>query len=94
MMQKPELKTISYIDYSEASFWISHLLGYNIDISYINFEENGPDFWGYLCDKCEIHNGGFICIDKYLLESSRDIIKTIVQKFIDEFGDVRYRTDW
>jgi hypothetical protein len=53
------------------------------------------DWWHFLCDHQEIHNGGSTYIGSGLLEQGEPWQNEITQKFIDEFGDdAEFWTNW
>jgi len=57
-----------------------------------NWEEiEYRDFWHFLCDKQEVHNG----CDIWMLDEGDEPWQTeIVNCFLDEFGDGPYRVNW
>lgn len=53
------------------------------------------DYWHFLGDRCDIHNGGAMWIYRELLEDSKPWQAEITQAFIDEFGDgCMFWTEW
>lgn len=102
-MNKPTPYVKEAIDYGEAAKWVGDKLGYDIrDVNscsdYDFADPNRPkylDYWHYIINNQEVHNGGTIYIDKYMLEFGEDWQNKITQCFIDEFGDEQeYWTDW
>ena len=53
------------------------------------------DYWHFLVDRCDVHNGGTVTIDTDLLEGCEPWQADITQAFIDEFGDeCEYWVKW
>ena len=84
IIAKPELYTLKYYDYYECAAFISQKLGYDID---------KHDYWGLLCDLCDVSNGGYITLpdeDKGTEEQQK-----ITKAFNEEFGEIiDYLTSW
>lgn len=85
-MNKPELQTRSYYDYTDCASFINKK--YNI---------SDDDFWYYQSDYQ--HNGSYFSINKYTLEDLKDSKKLLATPFakamIEEFGeDAEYYVEW
>lgn len=53
------------------------------------------DYWHFLTERCDIHNGGIVMIGLDLLESCEPWQADITQAFITEFGDeCEYWVEW
>lgn len=85
-MNKPELQTRSYYDYTDCASFINEK--YNI---------SDNDFWCHQSDYQ--HNGSYFSINKYTLEDLKDYKKLLAIPFakamIEEFGeDAEYYVEW
>ena len=98
-MDKPIKKVIEYIDWNEAVAYLEEK--YKFDLR--DYEGNNTadqDFWHFLCDMCEINNGGFIYFnDNYIDDCKEDWQKTIMGYILSEFGEglrkeCKFKTDW
>ena len=53
------------------------------------------DYWHFLIDHCDIHNGGSFIIYSWLLDDCEPWQEAITQAFLDHFGDeCEFWTDW
>jgi hypothetical protein len=103
-MKKPRLKSRKSYDYNECAEYIAHKLGVKDIRDFAGrwngdkFNESKPyqDFWHFLYNHCEIHNGGEMympCLDD--LNLIEDWQYKILQAFQDEFGeDAVYWVEW
>lgn len=94
-MEKPKLKNKSSYDWNKAVEYIEKK--YNIDIrDYAGKFKNGKmrdvkylDFWHFMIDMFDIHNGCFITLsDDYIIDNEKiePWQKEINDIFLDEFG--------
>ncbi len=102
MKQKPELQSRGAYEYSDCVEWVEQKLGYDIrnvlnSHSPENIKKNIEyrDWWHFLIDYEDVHNGCYIMIRRDLMEYGNDWQNEITQKFLDEFGeDAEYWVDW
>lgn len=101
-MDKPEKETAESYDYSQCEKWVAKKLGIR-DLRDVanrfgpkpNKDAEYQDFWHFLIDSQEIHNGCFIHIDTHYLEESPDWVKPILKMFAQEFGETtQYWVSW
>lgn len=99
-MQKPQPKTIERLDYLECVAYIEEKLGYelrdtlgkfklnNFDKSIQSFDKSIEyrDFWHFIIDNCEIHNGCEIYMP-LVCEDNQPWQNEILKAFHDEFGE-------
>jgi len=108
-MKKPAKKVKEYYDYSKCADYIAHKLGIedlnDIDNSHRDPAAEYKNFWHFLVDQKEIHNGMFVDFrywednlpndvlpEKYQIKPWQD---RIVRAFIEEFGeDAEYWVWW
>ena len=93
-------KVIEALDYSECTQEVQNILGYDIRDVNGRFKKDGNrmaeyrDWWHYLIEQQEVHNGCLIWIGSEMLgaEPWQD---EITQCFIDTFGDdQQYWVEW
>ncbi len=87
--------------YAECEKWIGEKLGYDIrdtlgSMELVSREEcEYRDYWHFLCDQMEVHNGSEITIGSDLLGCGTDWQDEITRAFIAEFGDgAEYWVEW
>lgn len=94
-MQKPTKKEYAYYPYNECAKYIEHLMGIK-DIRdvdgkfYGNEAAEYKDFWHFLLDKKDIHNGCAIQICMEDADGAEDWQREIVELFVKEFGEGAY----
>jgi len=99
-MKKPKAQKIERLDYDECQKYISHKLGYNLRDTLGMFKgkkHNSKveyrDFWHFLCDHCEIHNGSEFYMPTSD-EATEEWQKPILEAFNEEFGEGPYWVWW
>ncbi len=99
-LEKPEKTTESYHDYHKCRDYLQAKFGYD-ERDYMGKFRKGKgkitgergevpylDFWRWVIDNYEIHNGCFVTFDRDALnEIDQDWIKTIYKNYLDEFAD-------
>ena len=106
-MEKPQKKTKEYYDYYECCRYLEKKYEYQ-ERDYLGKFKNGKcddnieylDFWHWVIDHYEIHNGCFItfCEDAMDYTEEEEWIKTIygyyIEEFADENGDLEMYVSW
>jgi len=98
--QKPEQRTIKYFDYSDILRYIEEK--YKL-ITYI--PEENKDFWRWLIDTYDVHNGcyiNFAVTEKAIEEMDiPDYVKEVIaliekefENYIDEYGRICFHIWW
>lgn len=95
-MKKPIQRTKKYYDYHDCSEYLQDKHKYN-ERDYAgkfskrnDVDKDTPylDFWHWVIDRHEIHNGCFLTFSKEELdEIDEDWVKTIYSYYIEEFAD-------
>ena len=93
-MKKPIPKTKTSYNYNECLDYIKTKYGYDPD-NFANCKFTGkPDdppfqnFWGYLCECMEIHNGCYIYFNTFWMDNApEEWQKKIFKDFLTEFGE-------
>ena len=107
-MNKPELKCVDMaINWREAREWIRHKTGRDIRDWLGKFGPDGKefhkeipyrDFWNWITDHCDIHNGCLFSLRSEHLENCQGDeawAAEVLNMFIAEFGDgTKYWTEW
>jgi|GEM_PF-2422786 len=103
-MKKPEPRKIERLDYSECEEYIAWKLGIknlrnvagkSYDPKSPDYKKPYQDFWHFIVNYYDVHNGSTFTIFSEMLENAKDWQKTIIQAFIDEFGDnAEYWVEW
>jgi hypothetical protein len=105
-MTKPKMKARESFDYHECADYIEAKLGYDLRDTLGKFDPKNSsnyenieyrDFWHFICDHCEIHNG----CEFYMPEPNSEDYKyakdwqdEILIAFWDEFGEGPYYVSW
>lgn len=91
-MEKPSKRVIvEAFDWSECTNFIEKK--YNIKThDYAGKYRGNPDapyqdFWHFICHTNDIHNGGMLYLDSYLMDGAEDWQKQILQLYFDEFKE-------
>lgn len=95
-LKKPKKQTHRYYDYHECRDYLQKKFGYD-ERDYAKIYNNGKydkdieclDFWYWLCEHSEIHNGCFVYFSKENLDDldGDEWVKEIYGHYIDEFAD-------
>lgn len=94
MLDKPKKKSRSYYDYIQCRDYLQAKYNY-LERDYAGKFANGKlngkpylDFWHWVLDNHEVHNGCEILFSKEELETiEKPWVKEIYQRYIDEFAD-------
>lgn len=108
-MQKPKKHKKEYYDYNECRDYLQEKYGYD-ERDYlgmftgktVNDNVEYQDFWHWVCDNYEIHNGCCITFDMELLKEKdiyikpwqKEILKHYLEEFADENGKVELYVWW
>lgn len=99
-MKKPKPKIIKRLDYHECKDYIEEKLGYKLRDTLGKFSTKDGynssieyrDFWHFLVDKCNIHNGCQIWMPEP--ECGNEWQRPILEAFHEEFGEGPYWVSW
>ena len=99
MKSKPEQKTRVAYHYNECRDWLQEQYGYD-ERDYAGkwswatgaakMDESRPyqDFWHFVCDIADVHNGCYIVMDEGWLEDAEPWQAEIVNRYLEHFGRV------
>lgn len=90
-----------YWDHHKCAEKIEKKLGYKLRDTLSKFSGKGVkeveyrDFWHFIVDRYDPHNGSIICINSELKERAKNWQKEILDAFVEEFGDFqKYWVEW
>lgn len=93
---KPQKQSRTYYDYNECRDYLQEKYDYD-ERDYAGKYSHGNsgdgnkpylDFWHWVIERYEIHNGCYITFDKSELDDiEKDWIKEIYSHYLDEFAD-------
>lgn len=88
-------------DYNKCADKIEEVLGYKLRDTLGKHgkseskEVEYRDFWHFIGDNCEPHNGSIICIGSELKDGAKNWQKEIIDAFVEQFGDDQeYWVEW
>ena len=101
-LKKPKKQSKEYWDYDEVAKYVSKKLGYDLrDVAgkykgkHANYEEIPYlDFWHWLIENTEIHNGGSFYLPEPEWVKAEPWVLTILQEFYDIVGDDEMEVWW
>lgn len=96
-LAKPKAEKMVVFDYHECAAFVGQKLGYDLCDTLGRFTGNPKaeyrDFWHFLIDHCDIHNGCQIWMPTPE-KCNKDWQNVILQAFLDEFGEGPYWVSW
>lgn len=99
-MDKPQPKTLTYYDYVECRDYMQQKYGF----AERDYSKQRHDFWHWLCDHEDIHNGGYVTFSREILQEwqadgnipdwAAEIYTHYLDEFADDLGTVEFCTWW